>query len=107
MLDAVRIQPRADALRDDVQAIILKVLRHPGDEGGADHEREQLRHAHEEPMMVRGELLRFGGVVADDVAENRRIEQRERLVDRREHQREKNEVAVGSQVAEQEAHSGE
>ena len=45
-------------------------------------------------------------VVVDDVPEDQRIEQREDLVGRRQHERQKNQPAILAQVGEEEIHTG-
>ena len=96
MPDAVRVQLRAEPLRDDVDEVVLEVLRHARDERDADRGAEQQADALEE---LRGRVfLEPRGVLIDDVPEDQRIEQREDLVDGRQHERQRHEPGVVPQV---------
>src|SRR5688572_17952455 len=100
MPNSVRVQPRPDTLGNDVEEIVLKVLGDARHECRPDHQAKKLRYADEKGPMIGSELLWLRRIVADDVAEDRRVEQRECLVDCRERQRQKYEVPVGAQIAE-------
>ena len=96
MADAVGVELGAEPLRDQADVVVLKVLRHARDERDADRRREQQRDAPEElARRVLGEPRR---VVVDDVPEDQGVEEREHLVDRREHERERDESPVVPQV---------
>jgi hypothetical protein len=87
MSDAVGVQARAYALCDDVDEVILEVLRHPRHERHADSRGQQQADAAKELAgRVFGEPSR---ILVDDVTEDQRIEQREHLVDRGQDQRER------------------
>ena len=74
--DAVGVELRAEPLRDDVDVVVLEVLRHARDERDADRRAEQQADALEE--LDRRVFLEPRGVLVDDVPEDQRIEQRER-----------------------------
>ena len=78
--DAVGVELRAEPLRDDVDVVVLEVLRHARDERDADRRAEQQADAAEE--LGGRVLLEPRRVLVDDVPEDQRIEQREDLVDR-------------------------
>ena len=98
----VRIQLRAEPLRNHVDVVILEVLRDARDErdpyGGA----EQKADAFEE--LAGRIFLEPGRVLVDDVPEDERIEQREDLVDGGQHERERHEPRVIPQVSVEEFH---
>ena len=100
--DAVRVELRAEPLRDDVDEVVLEVLRDARDERHADRRAEQQADAAEE--LAGRVLLEPGGVLVDDVAEDQRIEQREDLVDRRQHKRQRDQAAVVPEVAVEQLH---
>jgi hypothetical protein len=83
--DPVRIELRSEPLGDDVDVVVLKVLRHPRDERHADAGAQQQAHAAEE--LGGRVFLEPGRVPVDHIAKDQRIEERKRLVDRRQHQR--------------------
>ena len=68
MADAVGVELRAQALRDDVDEVVLEVLGHARDERHADRGCQQQAHAAEE--LARRVLLELRGVVVDDVPED-------------------------------------
>ena len=102
MADPVGIEVDADALRDDVDEVILEVLRDPGDERDADGGEQQQADTAKE--LARGMLAELRRVVVDDVPEDQRVEQREDLVDRRQDEREDDDRPVAAQIGQQEAH---
>jgi hypothetical protein len=102
MPDPIRVQLRPEALRDDVDEVVLEVLGDARDEGHAHGRAEEQRHATEE--LGGRVLLKLRRVLVDDVAEDQRIEQRKDLVDRRERERECHQAPVLLQVAEEEPH---
>ena len=70
--DAVRVELRAQALCDQVDVVVLKILGDARDERHANRGAEQQRHAAEE---LAGRVLRKPRrVIVDDVSENQRIE---------------------------------
>ena len=100
--DAVGVDPRADLLGDQVDVVVLKVLGDAGDEGHADRRAQQERYAANElPDRV---VVEARGVGIDDVAEDQRIEQREDLVDGRQHERGGNQLPVVPQIAVKSGH---
>ena len=102
MPDAVRVELCSEALRDDVDVVVLEVLGHTRHECDADGGAEQKADALEE--FDRRIFLEPGRVLIDDMAEDQRIEQRERLVDRRQRERHGDEPPVAAQIGEQELH---
>ena len=89
MADAVGVELGAKPLRDEVDVVVLEVLRDARDERDADRRGEQQRDAAEE--LARRVFGEPRGVVVDDVPEDQRIEEREDLVDGREDERERDE----------------
>ena len=100
--NSVGIELRAQSLRYDVDEVVLEVLGDAGDEGDPDGHAEQERDSAEELRV--GVLFVLCRVVVDDVTENQRVQQREDLVDRRENQREDNQMQVATQVSVEESH---
>ena len=92
MLDPVRIELGPETLRDHIDVVILKVLRHARHERDADRGPEQQADAFEE--LTRRVLLKPRRVLVDHVPEDQRIEEREDLVDRGQGERERDEAAV-------------
>jgi len=100
--DAVSVNLRAEPLRDHVDVVVLEVLGDARDERHADcGEQQQADAAEELSGRVLGEP---GRVLVDDVPEDQGIEQREHLVDRREHQRKNNQSPVILQIRGQKLH---
>ena len=87
----VRVQLRAQALRNHVDVVVLEVLRDARDERHADRRAEQQADAFEE--LAGRVFLEAGGILIDHVPEDERIEQREDLVDRRQRERQRHEPA--------------
>ena len=79
MPDAVRVDLRAEPLRDDVDEVVLEVLRDTRDERHADGGQQQDADASKE--LARGVFLVARRVLIDDVSKDQRVEQREDLVD--------------------------
>src|SRR6185503_7778595 len=80
VLDPVRVELRAQPLRDHVDEVVLEVLRDPGHQSDPNSSAEKQGHADEElPVRV---MVVFGRVIVDYVPENQRIQQRKNLVDR-------------------------
>ena len=102
MADAVGIDLRADSLCDDVDVIVLKVLRDTRDEGDANGRRQQQADAPEE--LGGRVFLEPGRVLVDHVPEDQRVEQREGLIDRGEDERQRHEPPVAFQVPVQKLH---
>ena len=96
MPDAVRVHLGADALDDDVDVVVLEIL------GDARHERDSHRHQQQSTGTFderrRLVLAEAGRVVVDDVAKDERIEEREHLIRRRQHEREENQRPVFVEV---------
>ena len=102
MADPVRVDLGAQTLRDDVDEVVLEILRDARDEGDPHRRAEQQAHAPEE--LGGGVLLELRRVRIDDVAEDQRIEEREDLVDRRQHERERDQRPVTFQIREEQLH---
>ncbi len=102
MAHAVRIELRAQPLRDDIDAVVLEVLRDPGHEGHADRRKQQQAHPPEELACRVFAVPR--GVLVDHMAEDQRIQQRKHLVDGRQQERDREQAAVACEVRPQEAH---
>jgi hypothetical protein len=100
--DAVRVEVGPQALGDDVDEVILKVLGHPRDERDAHRRGEQQAHPAEE--LLGGVLAVAGRVLVDDMTEDQRVEEREDLVDRRQEEGEEHEAPVAAQVRIEESH---
>src|SRR3989442_1196597 len=96
MPDAVRVQLRAETLRDDVDEIVLEVLRDARDERHSDRRPEEKADAPEE--LAGRVFLEAGGVSVDDVTQDERIEQRKDLVDRGERERHRHQTPVSAQI---------
>ena len=76
----------------------------PRDERHPHRRGEQQAHAAEE---LAGRVLAVaGGVLVDDVAEDQRIEEREDLVDGRQHEGQEHERPVAAEVGVEESHGG-
>jgi hypothetical protein len=100
--DAALVELRAGALRDHVDAVVLKVLRDARHERDADVRKQQQEHAAHE--HIARQLIRFHGVAVDDQAEDLRIEKREDLIDRREHERRQDQSLVAEEVRVKKTH---
>ena len=94
--DASRIEFGAGLLGDDVDVIILEILGNSRDEGYEHREGQQRRHTLNE--IANRILMKLGGVIINNVAENGWVEQRECLVDRRQNESEDDQTAVGLQI---------
>src|SRR5947207_15678278 len=105
MANAVRVELRAESLRDDVHEVVLEVLRDARDERDADRGREKQAHAADE--LGGRVLVVLRGVPIDDVPKDERIEQREDLVDRSQKQRKDDQQAVAVEVPKKKAHRSE
>src|SRR4029453_4483718 len=105
MGDAVGVELGAKALRDQVDVVVLEVLRYARDKRHTHRGGEQHRDATEELAgRVFGEPRR---VVVDDVPEDQRVEQREDLVDRGETERERDERPILAQIREKQRHASD
>ena len=103
VLDAVRVEPRPEALGDDVDEVVLEVLGDARDERDADRGGQQQADAAEE---LAGAVLREPRrVFVDDVAEDQRVEQREDLVDGGQDERKPNQPPIVGQVRGEQLHA--
>ena len=102
VLHAVGIDVRAEALGDRVQIVILEILRDARDESRADREQEQEADALEE--LRERVAVEFRREIIDDMLEDERIEQRERLIDRREQDDDGAELPVFPEIREKKVH---
>src|SRR5579864_6738992 len=101
-MNPVGVQLGPEPLRDQVDVVILEVLGGPRDKRHADSGGQQKADAAKELAGgVLGELRR---VAVDDVAKDQRVEQGKHLVDRRQHQRERDQASVIPQVRIEELH---
>jgi hypothetical protein len=97
MADAIGIDASAYLLGDQVDVVILEVLGYAGDEGDSHGGRQQKADAADE--LRTGVFVVARGVGIDDVAEDRRVQQGERLVDGRQAQRRRGEFPILPQVS--------
>ena len=100
--DAVGVQLRAEPLGDDVDVVVLEVLRDARDEGDADRGAEQQADAPEE--LSGRVFLEPRRVVVDDVPEDQRVEQREDLIDGGQGERQRDQAAIVPKVAVEKLH---
>ncbi len=100
--DAVGVQLRAEPLRDDVDVVILKVLRDARHERDANRCAQQQADASEE--LTGRIFLEPGRVLVDDMTEDERVEQREHLVDRGEREGERDQAPVVPEIRVEEFH---
>jgi len=105
VLDAVGVQLRADPLRDDVDVVVLEILRHARHERHADGRAEQQADAAEE--LACRVFLEAGGVLVDHMTEDQRVEQREDLVDRGQDEGQAHEALIAAQVAVEHLHAAD
>ncbi len=97
MPNAIGIDPRPDLLRDQIDEIILKILRDVGNQRHATAAASiDLPSANELGTGIGPVTCR---VRIDNVAENKRVQQRKHLIDRRQHQRGKIQSPVVAQIA--------
>src|SRR5207249_495370 len=82
--DSVGINLSAQPLGDDVDVVVLEILRYARNERDTDGGCKQQTHATKE--LSRGVFAIPGRVVIDHVAEDDGIEKRKDLVDRRQHE---------------------
>ena len=102
MADAVGVDLGPQPLGDHVDEVVLEVLGHPRDEGHAHRRPQQQAHPAEE---LAGRVLRVARrVLVDDVAEDQRVEQREDLVDRGQHEGQRDQAPVPAQVRVEQPH---
>ena len=102
MPDTVRVEFRAHPLGDDVQKVVLKVLRNPRNEGNAHRCSKQQADASEE--LPRRELVVLSGVLIDDFSHDNGIQHRKKLVDGRQDQRQADEKLVVFEVIKKKFH---
>jgi len=102
--DAVGIDPRSEPLDDDVDEVVLEVLRHAADERRSHGEQQEEADAARE--LLHRVFVGARRVAVDDVAKDRRIEQREDLVHRRQEQGQDGELPVAAKIAQQQPHEG-
>ena len=100
--DAVGIDARADLLGDQVDEVVLEILGDARDERDAHGRRQQ--HADAADELRAGVFAVSGGVGVDDVAEDQRVEQREHLIDGRQHERRGDQLPVIPQISVENAH---
>ena len=100
--DAVRIHLGAHSLDDGVDVVVLEILGDARDESHTHRHKEKSAGAFDERRSL--VLTESRRVIVDDVTEDERIEQREDLVGRRQHQREQDQPAVFVEVGVEESH---
>jgi len=100
--DAVRVDLRAEPLRDDVDEVILEILGNPRDERHAHGREQQEADAAEE--LSCGVLRESGRIPVDDVTEDQGIQEREDLVDRGKDESERNQRPVAFKVRGKDLH---
>src|SRR5437763_6258732 len=94
----IGINLSAQPLGDDVDVVVLKILRDTGYESGTDCQAEEQAHgAKELAGVVLGVSRR---VVVDHVAKDDGVQQRENLIDRRKHQNRDHEWSILLKVVE-------
>src|SRR5207237_4924351 len=103
--NALLIQLRADSLRDDVDEVILKVFRDARDERDADVCAEEEEDAADENAGV--DVAELHRVFVDDEPEDLRIEQRENMIDGRQHERGDEKMFLARKVVVQQTHGRE
>jgi len=100
--DAVGVELCAEALRNQVDVVVLKILCDARDERHTDRRSEERRDPAEElPGRVLREARR---IVVDDVTEDERVEEGEDLVDGCQHERDQHEASVVAQVRVEQLH---
>ena len=91
-----------EPLGDDVDVVVLKILRYAGNEGDTYGSCEQQTHATKE--LTRCVFAIPRRVLIDHMAEDDRIQKRKDLVDRREHEDQGDQKAVLFEVREEYFH---
>ncbi len=103
MLQPVRVEPRADALGDGADKVILKILGHPRDEGHAHRCQQQQPRAAQKNF--RRQFPRFRGVTIHNQPKNLRVKQRKHLVHRRQAHGPKKQFGLSPQQCYEHAHN--
>src|ERR1035437_5088218 len=97
MLDAFAIDLDPEAQCQDVGVIILKILGDAGDERRAHHEQNEWPDS---AKKLRGrKLLELLHVSIEDSREDHWIDEREERIDRRQAERQKDELAVSAKIS--------
>ena len=92
----------AELLHDQAGHVVLQRLRSPRQHRDGDGQREEVQHAgHALVVAAAGDRQR---VAVDDLPEDDRIDQRQHLAGRGQHQREQGQPVVRPQVIPEDAH---
>ena len=80
LLQTVRINPCTESLSDDIDVVVLEILRNPRNECNPDRECQQQTDPFEE--LLRRVFLEPGRVFVDHMPEDQRVKKRKSLIDR-------------------------